>query len=139
MNVDEQISKRLIKLKNKVTIHFVDVPLHAGSVEYAEVFLFAWFETGNNLEKAIKVRDILFTAAKTKAAQRDILNTLKSQGIAFKEDKEGARKIFRDKYNPLMQKDKIKATPTVVIVQGSKREVYVGGADIIKALDRLLQ
>jgi protein-disulfide isomerase len=138
MSVDEQINKRLIKLRNKVKIHFVDVPLHPPlSAEYAEVFLFAWFEAGNNLEKAIKVRDILFSAAKTKAPQRDVLNALKAQGIPLKEDKESARKIFRERYNSLMKTDKVKATPTVAIAQGGNRASYVGGADIIKALDRL--
>lgn len=137
MNVDEQINKRLVRLKDKISIQFVDVPLHPGSVEYAEMFLYAWFESGNNLEKALKARDVLFTAAKAKAAPRDVLSTLKAEGIGFKEDKERARKIFREKYNPLLQTDKVKATPTVVIVQGGKREAHAGGPEIIKALDRL--
>jgi thiol:disulfide interchange protein DsbA len=136
--VDEQIHTALRKLKDKVRIRFVDVPLHAGSLEYAEVFLYTWFESGNNLEAAIKVREILFDEAKTKAEQSGAMNALKKKGILFKVDREHAREIFRGFYNPLMTMDKINATPTLVIVRGNERKSHVGGKDISKALEEVL-
>jgi uncharacterized membrane protein len=131
---DDEINNALRKLKDKARIRFVDVPLHAGSLEYAEVFLYAWFESGNKLESALKVREILFEAAKTKTDQYGIIKLLAAKGISFKTDKDRARDIFRGFYNPLMQMDKISSTPSVVVVKGKSRKTYVGGAEILKAL-----
>lgn len=135
--IDEQINKILRKVKDKVKVRFIDVPLHAGSLEYAEVFLYTWFEAGNNLEKAIKVRDILFHAAETKTDQSGVFNILRSQKISFKEDKENAKEIFRSCYNPLIKMDKINVTPTMVIVKGNNRKNYKGTAEILKALEEI--
>jgi hypothetical protein len=135
---DEKINNTLRKLKNVAKIRFVDVPIHAGSLDYSEVFLYAWFESGNNLETAIKVREILFQAAAAKTNQNGTLNILKSKGVPYKVDKEDAREIFRNYYNPLMNGDKIKSTPSVVIVKDKNRKTYTGGLDILKALNEIL-
>lgn len=134
---DEKINNAVRKLKNVAKIRFVDVPLHAGSLEYSEVFLYTWFESGNNLETAIKVREILFQAAAAKADQNGTLNILKSKGVPYKVDKEGAKEIFRNFYNPLMKGDKINSTPAVVIVKNNNRKTYIGGIDILKALNEI--
>ena len=132
---DEQINKTLRNVKDKVKVRFVDVPLHAGSLEYAEVFLYTWFESGNNIEKAIRVRDILFNAAENKTDKSGVLKILNSQGIPFKVNSEKAREIFRSFYNPLMKIDKINKTPTMVIAKGNNRKTYMGMAEILKALE----
>ncbi|OGW46569.1 MAG: hypothetical protein A2Y66_05505 [Nitrospirae bacterium RBG_13_41_22] len=134
---DEQINKTLRNVKDKVKVRFVDVPLHAGSLEYAEVFLYTWFESGNNIEKAIRVRDILFNAAENKTDKSGVLKILNSQGIPFKVDSEKAREIFRSFYNPLMKIDKINKTPTMVIAKGNNRKTYMGMAEILKALEEV--
>lgn len=131
---DEQINSALRKLKSKARIRFVDVPIHAGSLEYAEVFLYAWFESGDNLESAIKVRETLFEAAKTKTDQLGVIKVLTAKGIPFREDKNKAREIFRAYYNPMMKADKINSTPSLVVIKGNSRKTYVGGAEILKAL-----
>jgi len=135
--IDNQINDVLRKKKDKIKVHFVDVPLHAGSIEYAEIFLYSWFAGGKDLERAIKVREILFHAAETKTDQRGVLNILNSQKIPYKEDRDDARAIFRNFYTPSMQKDKINSTPTVVIVKGNDRESYAGGSKILKALEEI--
>jgi hypothetical protein len=132
-NVDGLINKNLLKLKNKARIRFVDVPVHAHSLEYAEVFLYTWFVSGNNLESAIKVREILFNAAEKGYDQRGVLGILSSQGIRYKEDKENAREIFRGFYNTSIKADHINKTPSIVVVKGSERKTYVGMVDILKA------
>lgn len=137
-SVDHVIHAGLRKMKDKAKILFVDVPLHAGSLDYAEVFLYTWFESGNNLDAAIRVREILFDAAKTKMDQKSILNTLNAKGIAFKMDTDGAKEIFRGFYNFLMTRDKITATPTMVIVQGMERKSYTGGKEISRGLEEIL-
>ena len=133
--VDQGIHTALRKLKDKARIRFIDVPLHPGSLEYAEVFLYSWFESGNSLEAAIKTREILFDAAKTKTDQSGVMGKLRAMGIPFKVDRGRARDIFRGFYNPLMTQDKISATPTIVIARGNERKSYVGGENISKALE----
>jgi protein-disulfide isomerase len=132
--VDEQINVALRKLKNTVAMRFVDVPLHANSLQYAELFLYAWFESGNNLEAAIRIREALFDAAKAKTEPPDVMKILAAKGIPLKEDKNKAREIFLGLYNPVMKTDKIGSTPSLVVVKGGSRKTYVGGAEILKAL-----
>lgn len=134
---DEQVNDILRKIQEKVKIHFVDVPLHAGSLEYAEVFLYAWMQNKGNLEVATKVRETLFAAAKRKLKQREVLNILKSQGIAFHVDKGQTGEIFRRFYNPLLKKDAINGTPSIVIVKNDRREKYQGTTRILKALEQI--
>jgi len=135
--IDEQVNTILGKLKDRARIRFVDVPLHPGSLEYAEVFLYAWFVSGNNLENAAMVRELLFDAAVKKTDQAGVITLLKSKGIPVKPDREKARSIFRGFYNESMKTDKVSATPAVVIVKGAERKKYVGGKDILKALEGL--
>jgi uncharacterized membrane protein len=136
-SVDHLIHSGLRKMKDKAKIRFVDVPLHAGSLDYAEVFLYTWFESGNNLETAIRAREILFDAAKTKIDQKGVLNALKAKGIPFRADTDRAKEIFRGIYNFLMTQDKISATPTMVIVKGTERKSYTGGKEISRGLEEI--
>jgi thiol:disulfide interchange protein DsbA len=136
-NIDGQVNAVLIKLKNRAGIQFVDVPLHKGSLDYAEVFLYSWFVSGNNLESAVRVREVLFDAAEKKLDQAGVIDLLKAKDLPVKADKEKARSIFRGFYNESLKTDKINATPAVVIVKGAERKKYVGGKDILKALGDL--
>jgi thiol:disulfide interchange protein DsbA len=134
---DVDINRALLGLQKSARIEFVDVPIHKGSLDYSEVFLYAWFGFGNNLQKAVQVREALFQAAASKKPQSEIVSDLKSRGIPVKVDQAGARDIFRSFYNPLLRKDGVRATPTVVIVKDGNRKSYVGGNDIMKALKEL--
>ncbi|MBZ0156031.1 MAG: thioredoxin domain-containing protein [Alphaproteobacteria bacterium] len=136
-DVDGRINFMLRRLQDKARILFVDVPLHKESGPYAELFLYTWFASGNRLEDAIRAREIFFQASKAKTDPEGVKGFLRAQGIPFREDKSRAREIFRSFYNPLLKKDAIKATPTVVIVQGSERKAYEGGAAILKALEEV--
>ena len=135
--IDEQVNTILGRLKDRVRIRFVDVPLHPGSLEYGEVFLYAWFVSGNNLETSAMVRELLFEAAVKKTDQAGVIALLKSKGIPVKSDREKARSIFRGFYNESMKTDKVNATPAVVIVKGGERKKHVGGEEILKALGQL--
>ena len=136
--IDQQVNTILAKLKDRVSIRFVDVPIHPpGSLEYGEVFLYAWFVSGNNLETAVRVRELLFEEAAKKTDQAGVIALLKSKGISVKSEKERARSVFRGFYNESMKTDKVNSTPAVVIVKGGERKKYVGGNEIIKALEEL--
>ncbi|MFO0754818.1 MAG: thioredoxin domain-containing protein [Thermodesulfovibrionales bacterium] len=133
--VDGRVNFLLRRLQDRAKILFVDVPLHKESGPYAEIFLYTWFASGDRLEQALQAREILFQASGAKTDPEGVKGFLRTQGIPFREDKERAREIFRTFYNPLLKRDTIKATPTVVIVQGSGKKSYEGGAAILKALE----
>jgi protein-disulfide isomerase len=135
--IDKQVNTILGKLKDRARISFVDVPLHPGSLEYGEVFLYSWFASGNSLKTAVMVRELLFNEAVKKTNQAGVIALLKSKGVTVKPDKEKARSIFRGFYNESMKKDKLNSTPAVVIVKGGERIKYVGGKEILKALKEL--
>jgi protein-disulfide isomerase/uncharacterized membrane protein len=135
--VDKQVNTLLVKLKDRVRIRFVDVPIHPGSLEYGEVFLYSWFASGNDLKTAIKLRELLFDEAVKKTDQIGVIALLKSKGISVKPDKEKAGAVFRGFYNESLKADKVNSTPSVVIVKAGERKKYVGGKDILKALEEL--
>ncbi len=135
--IDGQVNTILGKLKDRARIRFVDVPLHPGSLEYDEVFLYSWFVSGNNLKTAIIVRELLFDEAVKKTDQAGVISLLKSKGIFIKSDKEKARSVFRGFYNEFIKTDKVSSTPTVVIVKGGERKKYVGAKAVLKALEDL--
>lgn len=135
--IDGQVNTILGKLKDRAGIRFVDVPIHPRSLEYGEIFLYAWFVSGNNLKTAVKVRELLFNAAEKKMDQAGVIALLKSKGISVKADREKSESIFRGFYNESMNTDKVNATPAVVIVKGGERKKYVGGEEIFKALKEL--
>lgn len=136
--IDGQVNTILGKLKDRARIRFVDVPLHPGSLEYDEIFLYTWFASGNNLKTAVIVRELLFDEAVKKTDQAGVISLLKSKGIQLNIDKEKARSVFRGFYNESIKTDKVSSTPTVVIVKGGERKKYVGAKAVLKALEDLL-
>ncbi len=136
-NIDEQVNAILRKLKDRARIRFVDVPIHSRSLDYAEVFLYAWFVSGNDLDTAVRGRKLLFEAASKKMDQAGAIALLKSNDISVKSDRERARSVFRGFYNESLKTDKVNATPAVVIIKSGERKKYEGRKDILKALEGL--
>jgi thiol:disulfide interchange protein DsbA len=131
----EPLLRDLIK-RNVIRVTLMDTPVRKYSPLYTRYFLYA-LKAKNDLEHALKVRNILFDAA----AMDEITN------------KEGIEELFRskgipytafehkptfDRFNALIKEDIIPATPTCVIIRAGKKESFVGGPDIIAALKRLL-
>jgi protein-disulfide isomerase len=130
----EPVLRDLLKRKI-VTLTLVDTPFNRYSPLYAQYFLYA-LKGKNGLEQALKVRNILFEAAtNTQVTTKEQLDQVfKSKGISYA--------VFDPKpafnrYNVLITEDKIQSTPTCVIIRGGKKEVFVGGQDILKALKHL--
>jgi hypothetical protein len=69
--------------------------------------------------------------------EREVLDILKTQGIAFHVDKGRAGESFRRMYNPLMKKDAVNGTPSIVIVKDNHRKKYQGTIEIVKALEEI--
>ncbi|MCX5827812.1 MAG: thioredoxin domain-containing protein [Deltaproteobacteria bacterium] len=130
----EPVLRNLLKRK-VITLTLVDVPLHRYSPLYAQYFLYALMGK-NDLEHALRVRNILFEAAtNTHITTKEQLEEIfKSKGIPFA--------VFDPKpafnrYNGLITEEGIKSTPTCVIIRGGKKETFTGSQDILKALKHL--
>ncbi len=129
----EPILVNLVKLK-KITVTFVDTPIHKDSQIYARYFLYA-INKSNNLEYALRTRSALFEAALTKISGKDALEEfLKGRGIAFAPV--DAVPVLR-KLNTYLQEDRVTSTPNCVIIKDGKSEKKVGAREIVKALKEL--
>jgi hypothetical protein len=132
----EPVLRDLLKRK-VITLTLVDVPFHRYSPLYAQCFLSALMGK-NDLEHAIKVRNILFEAAAnaqitTKGQLEEIF---KSKRITF--TAVDPKPAFK-RYNALITEDNVHSTPTCVIIRSVKKEVFTGNQDILKALKHLQQ
>lgn len=122
-------------IKNKViNLTFADTPFYKLSSLYVRYFLYAINEK-KDLEHALTVRRLLIDAAK-----QGLDNTEKLEALLK------ANKIALKPYDPkptfdimsgYLNKDKINATPSCVIEIDGKVDKYVGGKDIVDALNRL--
>lgn len=130
----EVVIKKLVK-NDVVNVTFIDVPFHKYSSMYVKHFLYALNEK-RNLEHTLKVRTVLFNAAKERITDTSGLESyLKKNGIAIKPfDEKYIYDVFERYIN---REDKINATPSCVIIRGDKKETYKGAKDIINALEGL--
>jgi thiol:disulfide interchange protein DsbA len=130
----EPVIRNLLK-KKVIQLILVDTPFSRNTLLYAKYFLYALREK-NNLELAFKVRNILFNAAVKKniATKEEIEELFKIKGIRYTAFEP---KPAFERFNALIKEDNINATPTCVIIKGGKKEEFIGGDDIIKALKAL--
>lgn len=130
----EPLLRDLIK-RNVIRVTLVDTPFSDYSPLYARYFLYA-LKAKNDLEYALKVRNILFdAAAKNDVTTKEGIEELfRSKGIRYSDFEP---KSAFDRYNALIKLDKIDATPTCVIIRAGKKEKFVGGPDIVNALKGL--
>jgi protein-disulfide isomerase len=131
----EPLLKNLLK-KKAIRLTLVDTPFNPRSPVYARYFIYALAKK-NNVEHALKVRNILFDAAAKKefTTKEQIEELFKHKGIAYAAF--DAKPAFA-RYNDLIKEDHIQSTPTCVIIRDGKKEQFVGGPAIIAALKRLL-
>ncbi|HOJ43451.1 MAG TPA: thioredoxin domain-containing protein [Syntrophorhabdaceae bacterium] len=131
----EGLLKTLIE-KHLITITFIDVPFSKYSSMYVKHFLYALNEK-RSLDYAFKVRRVLFNAAKEKISDpKGLVSYLKGHNINIKPFNErGIYEVFEHYLN---KEDKINATPTCVIMEGGKKEIFKGVSDITNALKRFM-
>jgi hypothetical protein len=130
----DEVVGDLVK-KNKITLTFVDTPVHKHSPLYARYFLFILNEK-KDLKHALTARAALFEAAQqAKITEAEKLEEfLKKKGIKFAPFDvvpvfKGLEGFFRE--------DKITATPTCVIITGAKKELFQGTNPIVTELGKL--
>jgi hypothetical protein len=120
--------------KNLIRIVFIDTPVHPETILYAGYFVAALNAKGN-LEQAVAARGALFEAAGKKIKGKEALEAfLKTKGLEIRpSDKAPDFKIF-DKY---LKEDRIKSTPTCVIIGPKGKQTLTGKEDITKGLRSL--
>jgi thiol:disulfide interchange protein DsbA len=117
-----------------ITITFVDTPFYKYSALYARYFLYVLNEK-KELRHALTARAAFFEAAKAKINEREKLEAfLLAREIRFKPFE--VKPVFNI-LQGYLREDKISSTPSCVIRNGDKKEVYTGGENIIKALEAL--
>jgi thiol-disulfide isomerase/thioredoxin len=128
----EPLIRSLVK-KGKITVLFVDTPIHSLTPLYAKYFLYA-VGANKDFSNALHVRSVLFEAAKQNVTgNQQLEDLLRQKGIKLK--------LFDTKtafaaLSSYIREDAINATPTCVIYDNGKKEKFTG-PDIIKALERL--
>jgi thiol-disulfide isomerase/thioredoxin len=122
--------------KNLIRITFIDTPIHRKTVIYATYFL-AMVNANREFTKAVAARAALFEAAEKKIEEKEAMEAfLKKKGIPFLPlDTAPLFKIFGNYF----KEDRIKATPTCVIVGPNGKQTLLGSDQIPKGLRDLLQ
>jgi protein-disulfide isomerase len=129
----EYLISDLVK-RGVITITFIDAPFHKHSSLYTRYFLYILNEK-KDIGRALKARTVLFEGAKENIFEGEKLEAfLQKQGIKFKSF--DVKPVFTMLQNYLRE-DSITSTPTCVIVDNKKKEVFAGADNIVKALENI--
>ena len=134
--LDPEIAKPIANLvkKNAIRVTFVDTPVHQHTTLYARYFLYALNEK-KDIDHANKVRHVLFQAAALNITDREKLEEhLKKNGIKYTVYDPSPTFSFLTGY---LTEDKVRSTPTVVIVDSGRKQVVKGSANITKAIGEI--
>ncbi len=130
----ENALTELVK-NNVITFSFIDFPTYEYSTMYAKYFLYA-INMKKDFNSAMKARNVLIAAAAQGIKDSEKLeDMLKSKNVQFKEF--DVKPIFAF-YNSQLQFDKIRATPSCIIEQNGKKEIFIGEAEICSAFKKLM-
>jgi thiol:disulfide interchange protein DsbA len=118
--------------RNVITLTFVDTPVHALTPLYARYFLYI-FNQDRSFDQVLRSRTLLFGAAGDKIGEKERLEDyLRLHEVKFKEC--DSRPTFAA-LSALISEDKIRSTPTCVIINDGRKTAFNGEAEITKALD----
>ncbi len=134
--LDPEIAKPVADLvkKNAIQVTFVDTPVHQHTTLYARYFLYALNEK-KDIDYANKVRHALFQAAALNITEREKLEEhLNKSGIRYKVYDPTPTFNLLTGY---LTEDKIRSTPTAVILDGGRKQVVKGPANIAAAIREL--
>ncbi len=134
--LDPEIARPIADLvkKNTIRVTFVDTPVHQHTTLYARYFLYA-LNAKKDIDHANKVRHALFQAAAQNITDREKLEEhLKKGGIPYKVYDPSPTFSFLTGY---LTEDKIRSTPTAVIIDSGRKRVVKGSADIARAIGEI--
>jgi len=122
--------------KNKITLTLVDVPFNRLTPLYARYFLYA-LKAKNDVKHAFHVRNVLQDAAAAdRIATEEDFKKLYAEKLIIYEVFDTS--VLFARLNIMIKEDKIRQTPTFIIVRNGDTEKIEGKSDIIEAL-KLLQ
>ena len=120
--------------KNIIRVTFVDTPVHQHTTLYARYFLYSMNEK-KEIDYANKVRHVLFQAAAQNISDREQLEAyLKKNGIKYKVYDPSASFNVLSGY---LVEDKVRSTPTAVIIDSGRKQVVKGSANIARAIGEI--
>jgi protein-disulfide isomerase len=129
----EQLLPKLVK-KDKISVTFIDTPIHAHTMLYARYFLYILKEK-NDFKYILRTRGILFEAAKSGINEKEKLEDyLQKRNIRFRSFD---TKPTYAALNAFLAQDQVASTPTCVIYDGDRKGVYKGEVEITQALELL--
>ncbi len=130
----EKLIEEIVR-KGKGRIVFIDTPIHQETILYAKYFIFAMAAANNDIATANRIRRTLFEAAgagiRTPAGLEEFL---KARGV--RTALQNTAPFFRQ-YTEYITTDKVKSTPTIVVVTPAGKASYGGGDDIVKTLEKI--
>ncbi|MGD0276356.1 MAG: thioredoxin domain-containing protein [Syntrophales bacterium] len=115
----------------KTKVSFIDVSIHKESLIYIKYFLY-YTMGGESFKEVIRFRSILFQASdKGIRGEEALRKYLKKNGVLPRmRDVSVSLQAMRNS----LTEDKIRATPTMVIIDNGSRNAYKGKIDISAAL-----
>ena len=134
--LEPRLENMLVQLVKRDTANltFIDTPIHAPTPTYARYFLYILNEK-SDFDYVLRMRAALFEAAKANITDKEKLEQyLHKNQVRFKQFDTKATFTALQRY---IDEDGINSTPTVVIYNGQSKNVYKGGAEIIKGLEQL--
>ena len=137
-NLEPKIEDSIINLvKNNIaTIIFIDTPFHKNTTLYAQYFLYI-LNDNKTIGNALKARNALFEASRIPIEDREKLETfLQVKSLKFKTF--DTKPVFGT-LQGYIRDDRITSTPSCVIMNGNKKDVFSGDENILKALENLNQ
>jgi len=134
---EEEVMALLTELVEKkiIRVMFIDTPVHRETILYAGYFL-AILNAKREFGQAAAARAALFEAAEKKIRDKEALEAfLKKKGLSFIAfDTAPLFKILGD----YLKEDRIRATPTIVIIGTDGKKTLTGSDKILKGLRDLL-
>ena len=117
--------------KNLIRALFIDTPVHPETVLFAGYFLAA-LNAKNDFPQVVAAREALFEAAGKKIMEKEALEAfLKTKGVTFRPyDTAPVFKIFGN----YLKEDRIRSTPTCVILGPQGKQTLTGKDEIAKGL-----
>ena len=136
-DAEPKIEKLLeeITRKRKGRILFIDTPMHSDTVLYAKYYIYALEAADGDIQGANHIRRALFEAAgKGIRNEIELADFLKTKKINF--IPRDVLPFFRQ-YTEYIKADKIRSTPTIVVITPAGASKYAGAVKIITALEKI--
>jgi thiol:disulfide interchange protein DsbA len=120
--------------KDRIKLIFIDMPIHSHTPMYAAYYL-ALSKREREFGQILRIREVLFRAAENNIKNRvDLENYLQKKGFQTGNIDSKSGTAASNRY---IKDDDVEGTPTLVMVEGQKKTIYVGRVEVLKGLQTL--